>query len=45
MAGTGGVIITRLTLPLEVGGLITHDGQVVLCVNGQLTTHQHLLVG
>ena len=29
MAGPGGLIVIRLTLPLEVGDSIPHDGQVV----------------
>ena len=44
MAATGGIIVIRLALPLEVGGSIPHDGQVVLYMNGQPTMPLHLLV-
>ena len=45
MVGAGGVIVIRLILPLEVGGLIPYNSQAVLYMNDQPSMLQYLLVG
>ena len=45
MVGAGDVIIIKLPSPLKVKGSIPRNGQIVLCMNGQPTMPQCLLVG
>ena len=43
--GAGGIIVIMLILLLEVEGSIPPESQIVLCMNGQPTVSQRLLVG